>query len=270
MHSVQTPYHRATNKGRCPQWPGHLSTVAGGILGGRYGEFQSNSTPRFWISLAAKESFAPRKMFTIHDHRQPLYQRKCGDRRARTGQDDTVAWPLPASATGTRKPRFSPGFRPFGPHREGRYSIRVKHLSSPPKALFSTRMRAADGDGRTCTTTAQSCVDDRRDHSHGQVHVHAPRAPDWTTGTGNREYRFPVVRKFRRSREPVVQTSAEWRSGLLQTPTHPGPRSPRDRRRPRPRRTSPARLATAPTWPSPAPRRPEPAFAQVSTQVTPR
>jgi hypothetical protein len=207
---------------RCPQWPGHLSTVAGGILGGRYGEFQSNSTPRFPISLAAKESFAPRKNFTIHDHPQPLYQRKCGDCRARTGHDGTVACPLAASVTGTRKPHFSSAFRPFGPHQEGRYSIRVKHLSHPPKALFSTRMRAADGDGRTCTAAVESCVDyrwtDRDNHSHAQVHVHASRAPDWTAGTGNHEDRFPALRKFQRNREPVVQTSAEWRSDLLQTP----------------------------------------------------
>lgn len=115
MHSVQTPYHRATNKGRCPQWPGHLSTVAGGIFGGRYGEFQSNSTPRFEISLTAKESFAPRKNFTILDHRQPLYQRKCADCRARTGHDGTVACPQCGFRDRNKEAAFLSGFSAVWP-----------------------------------------------------------------------------------------------------------------------------------------------------------
>lgn len=158
MHSVQTPYHRATNTSRCPQWPGHLSTVAGGLSGGCCGEFQSNSTPRFLISLAAKESFASRNNFTICSTPQPLYQRKWRNARARPARTSPSSphssrpcrnrgTALLRPNSGVRRPQVRPLLHPG------------KHLRNPP--TMPVLMSNSTGRPRPSHAhfAVESCVD---------------------------------------------------------------------------------------------------------------
>lgn len=214
MHSVQTRYHRATNRSRCPQWPGHLSTVACAISGGCAGEFQSNSTPRFRIPLAAKESFAPRKNFTIRDGCQASYQHKCG---SAPKPPSITERPRPHSRhpRPALEPRFSAWFPPFSEPREGHYSIRVKHPQGPldngrsharherPMATVARAQRPSSpvwtSSRRLISAFARSCARACAACSH---------CPNWKSPrpTSLRaETSAPAATS-------VVQTSAKWRS----------------------------------------------------------
>lgn len=181
----------------------------------------------------------------------------------------TVLTPLATTAGGVQN-RASPiDFRRSETAGKARYSIRVKHVRNTLDNPFSCRIRPADGDGRTCTTTIQSCVDGRvgrsRNRSHAQVHVQAPRAPKRSVRTGNRGHRLLSHRNFRHRREPVVQTAAKWRNEPSPPTPAPTTGDPGSRRR-RPPPTAPphppldspdpgsARDPPSPSWPTGPPR----------------
>ena len=162
--------------------------------------------------------------------------------------------PSPARRPGCRTALLPPVSGVLGCRRRpllhpGRTS--AEHLR---QCSFGRRTRSASRDGRTCTTTAESCVDRPlprcRKHSHAQVHVHAPRAPQQTVPSGKPGVPNSVPRRNFRPPEggirapgrhpaaapgaalPVVQTSsATWSndhssgrdSGTAATPSRPRP-----------------------------------------------
>lgn len=224
MHSVQTPYHRATNSSRCPQWPGHLSTVAGRFSRGCHGSSSRTVRRDSPIPLGAKESFAPRKNFTIRDDHQRSYQGKCTEVHA---HPDTGPPPSPLP----RQPRAEAGtmllghdFPPSEAPEKGHYSIRVKHRRGPldngrshvglkrprgtvaatqptPSPVWTTHGRSVT----TARTVMCTCMSPVHGVSELEITDSAFRRPKLPTSPGS----------------PMVQTSSKWRSGLRPHRSHP-------------------------------------------------